>query len=211
MALIRLFLNCDPTCKRRGSTGACFLDARKFLKNGIFCTEICQREQISCARSVPHTKVCGFQTLRHDGFKFYLIVSVFLLLLLSFSIVSADMNSTNYKTKSSVTSNTGGNSSSSNFISRFIMGIISGNIISETYKNFVGFFHSTVTDIVFPVINFTNPTPANGSTLSGNSVFVNVSASDDSYISSFIDFDNSLVSWWRMDDLNSSGGVGEEF
>src|SRR3989338_313234 len=145
--------------------------------------------------------------MRNDGFKFYLIVSVFLLLLLSFSIVSADMNSTNYNIKSSATSNTGGNSSSSNFISRFIMGIISGNIISETYKNFVGFFHSTVTDIVFPVINFTNPTPANGSTLSGNSVFVNVSASDDSYISSFIDFDNSLVSWWRMDDLNSSGGV----
>src|SRR3989338_785299 len=133
-------IDAPPRLKRRGLIGARFLDARKFLKNGIFCTEICQREQISCARSVPHTKVCGFQTLRHDGFKFYLIVSVFLLLLLSFSIVSADMNSTNYKTKSSVTSNTGGNSSSSNFISRFIMGIISGNIISETYKNFVGFF-----------------------------------------------------------------------
>jgi len=63
MALIRLFLNCDPTCKRRGSTGACFLDARKFLKNGIFCTEICQHEQISCAQSVPHHKWCGYQTL----------------------------------------------------------------------------------------------------------------------------------------------------
>src|SRR3989344_102525 len=145
--------------------------------------------------------------MRNDGFKFCFAICLILSFLIFISTVSADMNSSNYNIKSSVTSNVGGNSTSSNFISRFIMGIISGNIISETYKNFVGFFHSTVTDIVFPVINFTNPTPANGSTLSGNSVFVNVSASDDSYISSFIDFDNSLVSWWRMDDLNSSGGV----
>jgi len=35
-----------------------FLDARKFHHKGIFCTEICKREQISCARS-------DSQTLRH--------------------------------------------------------------------------------------------------------------------------------------------------
>jgi len=62
-------IDAPPRLKRRGLIGARFLDARKFLKNGIFCTEICQREQISCARSVPHTKVCGFQTLRHDKIK----------------------------------------------------------------------------------------------------------------------------------------------
>src|SRR3989344_9277159 len=61
--------NVLPHLKKCGLIGTCFLDARKFLKNGIFCTEICQREQISCARSVPHTKVCGFQTLRHDKIK----------------------------------------------------------------------------------------------------------------------------------------------
>ena len=33
--------NVPPRLKRRGLTGTCFLDARKFLKNGIFCTEIC--------------------------------------------------------------------------------------------------------------------------------------------------------------------------
>jgi len=145
--------------------------------------------------------------MRNDGFKFCFAICLILSFLIFISTVSADMNSSNYNIKSSVTSNVGGNSTSSNFISRFIMGIISGNIISETYKNFVGFFHSTVTDIVFPRINFTSPTPNTGSALSGNSVFVNVSASDDSYVSSFIDFDSSLVSWWRMDDLNSSNGV----
>src|SRR3989338_8302911 len=145
--------------------------------------------------------------MRNDGFKFCFAICLILSFLIFISTVSADMNSSNYNIKSSVTSNVGGNSTSSNFISRFIMGIISGNIISETYKNFVGFFHSTVTDIVFPRINFTSPTPNTGSELSGNSVFVNVSASDDSYVSSFIDFDSSLVSWWRMDDLNSSNGV----
>ena len=61
-------------------------------------------------------------------------------------------------------------------------------------------------DSSFPNINFTNPTPGNGTTQSGNSIFVNVTANDStSNISTFIDFDNSLVSWWRMDDVNASG------
>src|SRR3989344_1167960 len=67
--------------------------------------------------------------------------------------------------------------------------------------------YSIGNDTILPTINFTNPTPANATTQIGNSIFVNVSATDINYISSFIDFDNSLVAWWRMDDLNSSGGV----
>src|SRR3989344_7906887 len=76
-----------------------------------------------------------------------------------------------------------------------------GNLNSTENRTF------SVLDTTFPIINFTSPTPANGPTQSGDSIFVNVSASDMKNISSFIDFDNSLVSWWRMDDLNESGGV----
>ena len=63
-------------------------------------------------------------------------------------------------------------------------------------------------DTIIPNISFvTPPTPANGSYLNDDYLFANVSASDSNNISTFIDFDNSLVSWWRMDDTN--GSVGE--
>jgi hypothetical protein len=58
-----------------------------------------------------------------------------------------------------------------------------------------------------PAINFTNSTPSDGSTVNSNTITVGINSSDANNISTFVDFDNSLVSWWRMDDLNSSGGV----
>jgi len=59
-------------------------------------------------------------------------------------------------------------------------------------------------DTIFPLINFTSPTPATGSQ-SNTNIFVNLTSSDTtSNISTFIDFDNSLVGWWRMDDTNGS-------
>src|SRR3989344_3575551 len=43
-----------------------FLDASKLPKRAICCTEIFLIEEISCVRSVPQPKGCGFsQTLRH--------------------------------------------------------------------------------------------------------------------------------------------------
>ena len=64
-------------------------------------------------------------------------------------------------------------------------------------------------DTTPPDINFEPPTRDDGSSQDWDSIFVNVSASDvgkgNSFISTFIDFDNSLVGWWRMDDVNSSG------
>jgi len=63
-------------------------------------------------------------------------------------------------------------------------------------------------DTVYPDINFTDETTSNGSTQAATSIFVNVTANDSaSNISTFIDFDNSLVGWWRMDDVNASGDV----
>ncbi len=71
--------------------------------------------------------------------------------------------------------------------------------LSSTYDFYI--------DTVYPEISFAPNTTGNG-TVSSSYVFVNVSANDSaSNISTFINFDNSLVSWWRMDDLNATGGV----
>jgi hypothetical protein len=48
-------------------------------------------------------------------------------------------------------------------------------------------------------------TPNNGSSIQGNSIFVNISANTTlGNVSVFLNFNNSLVSWWRMDDANST-------
>ena len=81
--------------------------------------------------------------------------------------------------------------------------IVSCNDTANNYGNSgLNYF---LVDTIFPQINFTPPTPANGSSQAQNSIFVNVSASDLNNISTFIDFDNSLVGWWRMDDINQTG------
>lgn len=56
-----------------------------------------------------------------------------------------------------------------------------------------------------PDISFVDPTPANGTTQTGTNIYVNVSsnATGDHY--TFVDFDNSLVFWMRMDDVDSNG------
>jgi hypothetical protein len=59
----------------------------------------------------------------------------------------------------------------------------------------------SVLDSIAPTINFTVPTPVNASTQS-NSFSINVSVSDLSNTSVFVDFDKSLVGWWRMDDYS---------
>jgi len=64
----------------------------------------------------------------------------------------------------------------------------------------------TISDTTLPNASFVAPTPANGSTQSNTDIFVNLSTADDSgdhY--AFVDFDDSLVLWMRMDDTNSSG------
>lgn len=56
-----------------------------------------------------------------------------------------------------------------------------------------------------PLITFNYPTPENGTTQTGTSVYVNISSSDDHgghYVVN--NFDNSLLGWWRMDSVNSS-------
>jgi parallel beta-helix repeat protein len=65
-----------------------------------------------------------------------------------------------------------------------------------------------LTDTIYPGINFTNPTNKNNLIQKNSDIFVNVTGNDTvSNISMFIDFDSSLLAWWRMDDLNSSGDI----
>ncbi len=62
----------------------------------------------------------------------------------------------------------------------------------------------TEEDITAPLIEFIPPTPKDGSSRVEDNVKIKVSSTDagrgDSNISVLIDFNNSLVSWWRMDD-----------
>ncbi|MCB9358759.1 hypothetical protein H6503_02415 [Candidatus Woesearchaeota archaeon] len=56
-----------------------------------------------------------------------------------------------------------------------------------------------------PLIDFISPTPDNGSTNYSDSVYLNISSSDDRDYYSFVDFDNDVVLWMRFDDVNASG------
>ena len=51
-----------------------------------------------------------------------------------------------------------------------------------------------------PTIDFVNPTRPNNTYTSDSYAYVNVTASDTNNISSFIDWNNSLVAWYRFDD-----------
>lgn len=66
----------------------------------------------------------------------------------------------------------------------------------------------TVTlEAVYPTIDFEAGTPSNGSTQYGDNIYVNVSAnnSEGENVSIVLNFDDSLVSWYRMDDIDGSG------
>ncbi|MBT4165650.1 LamG domain-containing protein, partial [archaeon] len=58
-------------------------------------------------------------------------------------------------------------------------------------------------DTVIPTLNITSP--VNGSVYSDNTPLVNVSSSEVGEGFIVPDLDGSLVSWWRMDDVNGSG------
>jgi hypothetical protein len=67
-------------------------------------------------------------------------------------------------------------------------------------------------DTIYPGINFTSPTPSNGSSQTANSIYVNLTSNDTNLHYSFVNFDNSLVLWMRGDDTNqSTGSLGAYF
>jgi hypothetical protein len=60
-------------------------------------------------------------------------------------------------------------------------------------------------DTIYPGINFTYPTPSNESVLNVSHFFVNVTTTESNDHYSFVNLDNSLVGWWRMDNDSSVG------
>ncbi|MEM4271811.1 MAG: LamG domain-containing protein, partial [Candidatus Pacearchaeota archaeon] len=77
-----------------------------------------------------------------------------------------------------------------------------GNFSSVSRTIYTG-VNGSAGDTTPPNVQFVSPTPSTN--VSGNSIYVNLSTSDESEHYSFVDFDNDLVFWMRMDDLNSSG------
>jgi len=55
-----------------------------------------------------------------------------------------------------------------------------------------------------PAIQFVSPTPLDYSQQDKNSVYVNLSTSSSIDHYSLVDFDSSLVGWWRMDHANAT-------
>jgi len=58
---------------------------------------------------------------------------------------------------------------------------------------------STTTDTTVPTISFDSITPANAATVTSSTQTISATVSDSSYISSWIDIDNSLMLWMRFE------------
>jgi len=55
-----------------------------------------------------------------------------------------------------------------------------------------------VADDLTPSISFIDPTPANNSTITQNYVFINTSINNSTETTAFIEWNNSLMAWWRF-------------
>ncbi|MCP3681918.1 MAG: hypothetical protein GY861_04435 [bacterium] len=75
-------------------------------------------------------------------------------------------------------------------------------------KKFTNYLYGNFTvDVTAPTINFTAPTESNGTLLSRDWAYVNVSVSDASDVSAFIDWNRSLVGWWNFENVLSNGTI----
>jgi parallel beta-helix repeat protein len=63
----------------------------------------------------------------------------------------------------------------------------------------------SIIDTVSPVIAWENPTPVTGTRINVSSVYLNASMIDGAYVSSFFDWNNSLVGYWNFESYNDSG------
>ncbi len=64
-------------------------------------------------------------------------------------------------------------------------------------------------DTANPIINFTSPTPDNDSYRSKDWVYVNVSVNDTYNTTAFIDWNHSLIGWWRFNE--GSGNITYDY
>jgi len=76
---------------------------------------------------------------------------------------------------------------------------------NDTFNNYGNSnTYNFLIDTIKPNTTFVSPTLADSSTTGNNWSLINASAIDNNNISTFIDLDDSLVSWWRMDDLSGT-------
>ncbi len=77
----------------------------------------------------------------------------------------------------------------------------------DLYFTFNSTLYELYQDYSFPNINCID-CPHQGSTQANQNIYIHInSTSRISNLSTFIDLDNTLIGWWRMDDLNSRGDV----
>ncbi len=65
--------------------------------------------------------------------------------------------------------------------------------------------YGLLVDTIYPGINYTNEISRNYTMQNYTHIFVNSSGTDANNISMVIDFDDSLISWWKFDELSSTG------
>ena len=94
------------------------------------------------------------------------------------------------------------NASKAGFFNNWSLINLTTNYINEN-KVWMTLYSSA--DTTPPNIEFVSPTPPNNNITTNNYVYVNVSATDTNNISTFIDWNNSLAIWYRMDDVNQTG------
>ena len=62
-----------------------------------------------------------------------------------------------------------------------------------------------IIDTVPPVISWEDPTPSNGERINVSSVYLNASIVEGAFVSSFFDWNESLVGYWNFENYNSTG------
>lgn len=82
--------------------------------------------------------------------------------------------------------------------------------LNDTFGNSnISAIRSVTIDTVLPTIDFIPPTDANNTVVSRNYIFINTSVSDANNITALIDFNHSLVGWWRFNE--GTGTVTQDY
>ncbi|NOQ56230.1 MAG: hypothetical protein GQ477_05505, partial [Nanohaloarchaea archaeon] len=102
---------------------------------------------------------------------------------------SNDSGTTNYTLNSPYDINTTG----------WIEGTKTINIwANDTLNNLQAKMYQFTIDDTLPNIYFVNPTPENDDSIKTNYTYINVTATDTNNITAFIDWNRSLLAWWRF-------------
>ena len=123
--------------------------------------------------------------------------AIFVILILNFLFVVSGIGSTNYNVTNPTLSDGSGNISSTNYILDVVLGEITGNMSSSSYRTGIGFWYTIISANVAP----TNPTPDINSTRGTNRTSENLNCFD-----TIIDPDggrlNVTVEWYNSSKLH---------